>query len=508
VFSYFEVLIRPQNKETVQQAITRLDSQNRLLLSINQVGNELLSCYVSATMKLLKEVENHLKEPTVAMDLLVQRFNDPEISTYILGHFRMLCSSWLKQHADSRGYRSFISSSMGIDAYCTYFLEAPNQELDSLAMTLLVDILLKPAMFTIHIQNPDREENEELNCKGVESTGEFADSFGAATIHLLHYRSYYAVLYRSKVDLENLLLLIPGFYPTLPSYHALPWKNQASVDTNPARSTSLIAPFLEATPLLQLSSKQRPLAVFASTKHTSPVSNSADSAASVVCGSTQIDVPSSPPDIDHAPKRGKEAAWGHQDAPGINGSEAIAVFGEDHSGYMTDFDSVTSGDESSLSDIGIASQVCSPHGHPKDHDDLIRPILDPIKAELVERIMSEFWKVFQLHWANNIRRCTPSPTHSDSSRGATSQGGATSQHTPNAEHHKRKEYNKEDNEDISDGDDRKNPKRPRKAISMLATMLDDKRFACPYRKHDPKHYSVQHWRSCALTSLENISRVK
>jgi hypothetical protein len=33
-------------------------------------------------------------------------------------------------------------------------------------------------------------------------------------------------------------------------------------------------------------------------------------------------------------------------------------------------------------------------------------------------------------------------------------------------------------------------------------------FACPYRKHNPRKYSVRDWRSCALTSFNSIARVK
>lgn len=484
-----------------------MDSQNRLLSAVNQVQNELLSHYVAATMNLFQDVENHLEEQTVAMDLLLQRFNDPEISTYILGHFRLLCSSWLKQHAESRGYNSFIPSSMGIDGYCTYFLEAPNQELDSLAMTLLVDMLLEPAMFTMDIQNPEYDEIKELNCKGVESTGEFADSLGAATIHLLHYRTHYAILYHPKVHLEDLLLLIPGFYPALPSYHFLPPQNNRLVDNGLTSSTSKLAPFVENTPLLDISSKQEPLAVFASTDNTFPVLDSADSPVSDVCDSTRVDVPSSRPDVDCDPDFGNIAASELQNEAGIDNSKPIAVLKSNYTENMTDSESVSSIDEISLSDTA-SFQTNSTGDLEKDPCGLVKPILDPMELELVERIMSEFWIVFKRDWTITIRRCVPTPTPSDPCRGSTSQGGATSQQTSNTEQRKRKEDNKEDDEDFSDENDRRNPKRPRKAMSMLATILGNKRFACPYRKHDPELYNVQHWRSCALTSLENISRVK
>jgi hypothetical protein len=34
------------------------------------------------------------------------------------------------------------------------------------------------------------------------------------------------------------------------------------------------------------------------------------------------------------------------------------------------------------------------------------------------------------------------------------------------------------------------------------------RFACPYRKHDSRKYCLPHWRSCTLTPLQTVARVK
>lgn len=35
-----------------------------------------------------------------------------------------------------------------------------------------------------------------------------------------------------------------------------------------------------------------------------------------------------------------------------------------------------------------------------------------------------------------------------------------------------------------------------------------KRFACPYRKHNPKKYTHYNWRSCALSGFGSTARVK
>lgn len=42
----------------------------------------------------------------------------------------------------------------------------------------------------------------------------------------------------------------------------------------------------------------------------------------------------------------------------------------------------------------------------KVNDSLISPILDPFKRAIVERIMKDFWKIFNQQWSEAIRKCT------------------------------------------------------------------------------------------------------
>jgi hypothetical protein len=67
-----------------------------------------------------------------------------------------------------------------------------------------------------------------------------------------------------------------------------------------------------------------------------------------------------------------------------------------------------------------------------------------------------------------------------------------------------------DGEDDEDQENRegRNPKRPRTFCSPPRNQDDDAKYACPYRKRNPRKYCVQTWRSCALTPLESIARVK
>jgi hypothetical protein len=65
----------------------------------------------------------------------------------------------------------------------------------------------------------------------------------------------------------------------------------------------------------------------------------------------------------------------------------------------------------------------------------------------------------------------------------------------------------QDDQDQNNGDGR-NPKRPRTLLSTPRSQDDSAKFACPYRKRDSRKYRVQDWRSCALTPLETVARVK
>jgi len=50
--------------------------------------------------------------------------------------------------------------------------------------------------------------------------------------------------------------------------------------------------------------------------------------------------------------------------------------------------------------------------------------------------------------------------------------------------------------------DQRNELMPPPAIA------DESKFACPYRKHNPEKYTLQDWRSCALSGFPTVARVK
>jgi hypothetical protein len=135
---------------------------------------------------------------------------------------------------------------------------------------------------------------------------------------------------------------------------------------------------------------------------------------------------------------------------------------------------------------------------------LIQPVLAPLKQAMVERIMTEFWVIFNQEWSASIRKCagassTPSPSaKSDPTRSKQRASNYTGKRS--AEH--------EDDKNPDEDDDR-DPKRPKKTKSQPEDRCDSvMKFACPYRKYNPQKYCIKNWRLCALTPLDSVSRVK
>jgi hypothetical protein len=82
---------------------------------------------------------------------------------------------------------------------------------------------------------------------------------------------------------------------------------------------------------------------------------------------------------------------------------------------------------------------------------------------------------------------------------------APSQRTP-ARNERKRSRDSQDNQD--DNDDERSSKRRRTLCSPPLKEDDDTKFACPYRKHNPRKYYVRDWRPCALTPLDTVARVK
>jgi hypothetical protein len=154
--------------------------------------------------------------------------------------------------------------------------------------------------------------------------------------------------------------------------------------------------------------------------------------------------------------------------------------------------------KNSYNDI-LRSVICEHNG---DHNSLVLPILAPIRQNLVERIMDEFWLIFSQDWVAQIIRC---PRDSSTSGDSKYRGTPVEKASLFKPQQKRQRSHEEDS---PDGNDDKKPRRQRDGPRPLSKFNNLVRFGCPFRKHDPQRYSIHSHRVCALTPWDTIARVK
>jgi hypothetical protein len=131
-------------------------------------------------------------------------------------------------------------------------------------------------------------------------------------------------------------------------------------------------------------------------------------------------------------------------------------------------------------------------------------ILTPAKDIVIDKIMKEFWIIFDQDWAANVQRRGSSPTSSSQDRAESLRQGSSSSRAT-------KRKTREDEESEHEDADGRGQKRPRKEPSSSEkprSPAGNMNFACPYRKHDPRKYCVIRWGPCALTPLKTVARVK
>jgi hypothetical protein len=139
---------------------------------------------------------------------------------------------------------------------------------------------------------------------------------------------------------------------------------------------------------------------------------------------------------------------------------------------------------------------------------LVRSHLTPMKSKMVDRLMVDFWAIFNDSRLTGTRQYgSASDGASQSTTTSTSESGELSRNSSGVRHVKR--CRSDDGEDEETDD---HPGRRRKRLDKLPAVGEDdaleRQFACPYRKHDPRKYSLQKWPRCALKPLKTIARLK
>lgn len=138
-----------------------------------------------------------------------------------------------------------------------------------------------------------------------------------------------------------------------------------------------------------------------------------------------------------------------------------------------------------------------------DEEQFVTPMLDPARQAMVDRVMAEFWVIFNQLWPSDIRQ------HPGDSHPEPGQLGrlTTNQHSAQSQQFQRKRQREDDGEDFDRGSDRSH-QPPSQSTPPANGPTERPKFACMFRKHDPCRYSIYSHRSCALSHWPSIARVK
>jgi hypothetical protein len=139
---------------------------------------------------------------------------------------------------------------------------------------------------------------------------------------------------------------------------------------------------------------------------------------------------------------------------------------------------------------------------------LVGDSLEPVKREMVDRLMEEFWIIFHQKWSTGFRTCPSNPGDSASTSRSTFGfelgRGTLAGGNPGGGR------NGDERDDENFGNDPKDGPGGKGKEPEFSPNTDQTRarFACPYRKHNPRKYCVRDWRTCVLTPHNTVARVK
>ncbi|KAI6350848.1 hypothetical protein MCOR25_010338 [Pyricularia grisea] len=210
-YAYFETLILTATSAKIKGEHERITSLNDYISNVGGYGSYIWEDMVDETLALLKEIGDFLVQGDQdgALSHLHTRFNQPEVSSAIVYHLRMLAASYLKGHPTD--YEPFTNG--GVQNHCSGTIEPIDREIDHLGVTLLVEVLLRPAGFVLEIAYLDRSAGEQVNVYRFpdEANGQDESTLGPV-IHLLFRPDHYDILYKpapQPVDVQVYRAMVP-----------------------------------------------------------------------------------------------------------------------------------------------------------------------------------------------------------------------------------------------------------------------------------------------------------
>ncbi|KFY15618.1 hypothetical protein V491_05618 [Pseudogymnoascus sp. VKM F-3775] len=197
-YSYFETLQKLGNKDQLEEEIARMMSLTSFIQTWCGYDEWLFEDMREEVLSLLTDIATtiHVGPTSDADSIILQRFNDEEISNAIIYYFRLLASAWLK--ANEAAYRDFIPDGLGVAAYRKNTIEPAKSEIEHLGMTLLIDVLMKPVGIAVEIVYLDRSEGTNVNSHIIQAEDENGTPIhaGAPMVHLLYRPGHYDMLYK------------------------------------------------------------------------------------------------------------------------------------------------------------------------------------------------------------------------------------------------------------------------------------------------------------------------
>jgi hypothetical protein len=185
----------------------------------------------------------------------------------------------------------------------------------------------------------------------------------------------------------------------------------------------------------------------------------------------------------------------------------------DHTvGSNTDFDTSSSsvsensgiGSDQNSSDTSDFDGICrGMNDMDLDQESNTIPLVDPVKEALIERVMEEFWVIFNQRWPANVSQHTTGSSSEASGSSAPPYATTSITLLPLNQRKKRKVDDEE-----ADGNDERDQRHPDADERKERRSETSPRFACPFRKHNSTEYSISSHRACALSSWDTIARVK
>jgi hypothetical protein len=166
----------------------------------------------------------------------------------------------------------------------------------------------------------------------------------------------------------------------------------------------------------------------------------------------------------------------------------------------TDWEEDSDGDWTPLCDLLDPRHIDI--GEAENNESFASGQMTSTKAQLVDRLMEDFWPIFNQRWRPGLRHRGTTPDSSSSSSNSTPPRRGLSKGKGV------KRFRGDGDEEDPGEESRKGAKRRFESSEPLDATDNTSPFACPFRKHNPRKYCIRNWARCALTAQSTVARVK